>query len=106
MNHYSYRVLWSPEDEEWVGTCLEFPSLSNLDSDPLDALRGITDLVEFAIEDMKVNDEPVPVPLSERTFSGQFLVRTSADMHRRLTIEATERGISVNKWVNEKLASA
>ncbi|MEV5647742.1 toxin-antitoxin system HicB family antitoxin [Nocardia sp. NPDC052254] len=27
-------------------------------------------------------------------------------MHRRLTIEATERGISVNKWVNEKLASA
>ncbi len=106
MNHYSYRVMWSPEDEEWVGTCLEFPSLSHLDADPLDALRGITDLVRFTVTDLEESGEVVPVPLTDRTYSGQFLVRTSADMHRRLTIEATERGISVNKWVNEKLASA
>src|SRR5690349_17658718 len=102
VNHYSYRVMWSPEDGEWAGTCLEFPSLSHLDGDPLDALRGIADLVEFAVADLEANGEAVPVPLADRTYSGQFLVRTSVDMHRRLTIEATERGISVNKWVNEK----
>lgn len=106
VNHYSYRVMWSPEDGEWAGTCLEFPSLSHLDGDPLDALRGIADLVEFAVADLEANGEAVPVPLADRTYSGQFLVRTSADMHRRSTIEATERGISVDKWVNEKLASA
>lgn len=26
--HYTYRVTWSAEDEEYVGLCAEFPSLS------------------------------------------------------------------------------
>jgi hypothetical protein len=25
---FHYRVAWSPEDGEYVGTCAEFPSLS------------------------------------------------------------------------------
>jgi hypothetical protein len=25
---YSYRVIWSAEDNEFVGLCTEFPSLS------------------------------------------------------------------------------
>jgi len=28
LNHYTYRVTWSPEDGEHVGLCAEFPSLS------------------------------------------------------------------------------
>jgi predicted HicB family RNase H-like nuclease len=106
VNHYAYRVTWSPEDSEWVGTCLEFPSLSHLDASPGEALQGIADLVEFAVEDLEAHGGAVPEPLSERSYSGNLLVRTSADLHRRLVFEATERGISVNKWVNEKLASA
>ena len=26
ITHYTYRVTWSAEDAEFVGTCLEFPS--------------------------------------------------------------------------------
>ncbi|PJA42533.1 MAG: toxin-antitoxin system HicB family antitoxin, partial [Lysobacterales bacterium CG_4_9_14_3_um_filter_62_6] len=26
--HYTYRVIWSDEDVEFVGLCAEFPSLS------------------------------------------------------------------------------
>ncbi len=25
---YTYRVMWSDEDEEFIGLCAEFPSLS------------------------------------------------------------------------------
>jgi hypothetical protein len=28
LDHYTYRVTWSPEDNEHVGQCVEFPSLS------------------------------------------------------------------------------
>ena len=28
VTRYTYRVTWSVEDEEFVATCLEFPSLS------------------------------------------------------------------------------
>lgn len=26
-DHYTYRVTWSEEDGEYVGLCVEFPSL-------------------------------------------------------------------------------
>lgn len=31
--HYTYRVIWSEEDQEFIGLCAEFPSLSHLDED-------------------------------------------------------------------------
>lgn len=44
-DRYTYRVEWSPEDNEWVGLCTELPSLSWLDPDESKALAGITRLV-------------------------------------------------------------
>jgi predicted HicB family RNase H-like nuclease len=46
----------------------------------------------------------VPVPLTERRFSGKFLVRTSPALHARLTVEAAEQNVSMNQWVVQKLA--
>ncbi|MEU0504149.1 type II toxin-antitoxin system HicB family antitoxin [Nocardia sp. NPDC005998] len=40
-----------------------------------------------------------------RKFSGHFALRISPALHRRLAMEAAEHGVSINKWVNEKLAS-
>ena len=28
VTRYTYRVTWSVEDDEYVATCLEFPSMS------------------------------------------------------------------------------
>ena len=28
IKHYTYRVTWSPEDDEHLGLCAEFPLLS------------------------------------------------------------------------------
>jgi phage N-6-adenine-methyltransferase len=44
-DQYTYRVSWSEEDGEFVGTCAEFPSLSHLAADRDEALRGIKELV-------------------------------------------------------------
>jgi hypothetical protein len=41
---YSYQVLWSAEDEEFVGLCAEYPSLSYLHQDRYTALEGISNL--------------------------------------------------------------
>ena len=29
-DHYVYKVIWSVEDQEYVGLCAEYPSLSYL----------------------------------------------------------------------------
>lgn len=33
-DNYTYRVQWSEDDEEYVGLCAEFPSLSWLAATP------------------------------------------------------------------------
>ena len=38
-DRYTYRVTWSEEDNEYVGLCAEFPSLSWLAANPEAALR-------------------------------------------------------------------
>lgn len=103
IKHYTYRVTWSSEDEQHVGLCVEFPSLSWLADDPQTALDGIITIVAEVVNDLKENKENVPVPLSERTYSGEFRVRIPPEVHRSLVIEASEKGISMNRLANAKL---
>ena len=46
--HYTYRVIWSDEDVEFVGLCAEFPSLSWLHATMAGALEGIATAVAAA----------------------------------------------------------
>ena len=101
--HYTYRVIWSEEDSEFVGLCAEFPSLSWLDAEQSVALAGMVSLVEQAVADMETSGEPVPEPLSLQKFSGKFMVRTTPEVHRRLAAQAMENGVSLNRLVNSKL---
>lgn len=63
---YSYRVLWSAEDEEFVGLCAEYPSLSYLHQNRYTALEGISNLVKDIVADMKANGESIPEPIAEK----------------------------------------
>ena len=40
LEHYTYRVTWSAEDQEHVGLCAEFSSLSFLAASHAEALAG------------------------------------------------------------------
>jgi hypothetical protein len=63
LNQYTYDVVWLADDNEYVGLCAEFPSLSLLDSDKSKAFSGIIDLVTEVVADMIFNNEKVPMPL-------------------------------------------
>ncbi len=68
-NHYTYRVTWSPEDNEHIGLCTEFPSLSWLAPTTEEALIGIQQIVRDAVVDMENNGESIPTPLAEKNYS-------------------------------------
>ena len=75
INYYTYRVTWSSEDNEHVGLCAEFPSLSWLAPSPEKALSGIRKVVADVVEEMTASGESVPEALSEKKYSGRFMVR-------------------------------
>jgi predicted HicB family RNase H-like nuclease len=104
IDRYTYRVTWSEEDQEHVGLCAEFSSLSWLESEPEKALAGIRKLVRSSVTDMKKHNEPIPEPLSARRFSGKFVVRVPPETHRTLALQAAESGVSLNRLVASKLS--
>jgi len=65
---YTYRVLWSEEDHQYVGVCTEFPSLSHLDNGHDDALAGIVALVRDVLADIVAKKNEPPVPLAIQRF--------------------------------------
>lgn len=104
-DHYTYKITWSSEDQEFVGLCAEFPSLSYLHENRNLALEGITNLVKDIVLDMQANGEAIPEPIAEKTYSGKFQVRITPELHRKLAIEAAEENVSLNRYVNYKLGS-
>ena len=50
-DRYTYRVTWSEDDAEYVGLCVEFPSLSWLAATPEAALKGVRKMVADIVQD-------------------------------------------------------
>ena len=104
IDYYTYRVTWSVDDNEFVGSCVEFPSLSWLAPEPEAALHGIRKVVDEVVTDMKSTGEAVPEPLSTKKYSGRFMVRIPPELHRELAMEAQEAGISLNRLTSDLLS--
>jgi len=103
-DRYTYRVTWSEEDEEYVGLCAEFPSLSWLSPTPEATLDGIRQVVADVVADLVANEESVPEPLAAKRYSGRFMVRIPPTVHRDLVLEAAEENVSLNRLVSAKLS--
>ncbi len=106
MDHkrYTYRVVWSDEDKEFVGLCTEFPSLSWLHTTMEGALKGIVGIVADVVADMESAGEEIPQPLAARSYSGKFQVRIPPEQHRMLAQEAAEAGVSINRLVSARIS--
>ena len=103
-DHYTYRITWSEDDNEYVGLCAEFPSLSWLARTPEAALKGIRKVVADIVKDMQETGELVPEPIASRQYSGKFMVRVPPEVHRKLAVQAAEAGVSLNRLASSKLA--
>ena len=101
---YAYRVRWSFEDEEYLATVAEFPSLSWLELDMQAALSGLVALVEEVVADMLAKGETVPEPLSARHYSGNIRLRMPPEQHRKLAMRAADEGVSLNRLICSLIA--
>lgn len=106
VEHYTYRVRWSAEDEAYVGTVAELPSLSWVATDRAEAFEGIEQLVAGVVEDMLADGERPPEAIADRTYSGKFQVRIPPEAHRQLALEAAEQHVSLNRLASARLTGA
>lgn len=79
------------EDQEYVGLCAEFSSLSWFDHTPEEALKGIRKIVADVVTDLLSSGESLPEPLATKKYSGKFQVRMTADTHRAFAIKPADK---------------
>ncbi|MEP6902819.1 MAG: toxin-antitoxin system HicB family antitoxin [Actinomycetota bacterium] len=104
--HYLYSVGWFEADKTFVARVAEFPSLAAHGDTQEELMRKIKSVVEFVVNDLKESGESLPEPFGRRSFSGKLVLRMPEYMHRQLTIEAMQQGISLNQLLNLKLEAS
>jgi predicted HicB family RNase H-like nuclease len=102
--NYTYRAEWSAPHCQYRAICLEFPGLHAIALTPHEAIEHVQKLVGEILAEYADGGMDPPKSLTDHRYSGQFMVRTSPELHERLMVEAAEQGVSMNQWVAYKLA--
>jgi len=98
--------IYLDEDDEYTAYFTEMPNVSASGSTPEEAIHELGQAWQLMKEDYQTSGEEIPVAPSRKKYSGSFNVRIDKRIHRDLTIEAAQSGVSLNALVAQKLAEA
>jgi len=104
-DHYIKLVEWSEEDHCYVGSSPGFIGPCCHGSDETQVYRELCEIVAEWVEIHQTEAIPLPAPLTNRTFSGKFVLRVGQDLHKALTIKAAQSGRSLNNLCTDLLRS-
>ncbi|WP_041619215.1 type II toxin-antitoxin system HicB family antitoxin [Stanieria cyanosphaera] len=96
---YLGSVDYNDEDKIFYGRVEYIRSLISYEGHDVESLRNsFQEAVDDYLELVRnQNIEP------EQSFKGSFKIRTGSNLHRRAVIVAKQKGINLNKLVNEAL---
>ena len=108
LNYYMslpYRVVIEPDPNgEMTVYIPDLPGCISQGDNLGDAFSMIVDAkrawLEAALEDGAV----IPEPTNDDEFSGKFVVRVPKSLHKFLSEQAKLEGVSLNQYINYKLA--
>ena len=103
LNKYDYRVAWSEDDEVHIAKAAEVPSILAHGNTAESAILALKEALHITLELMEEDGQTIPQPLSLAKFRGEFLIRTTPEKHRELTVLAKEADVSLNQFVLTKL---
>lgn len=106
VEHYLFSVSWSDIDQVYLAQVAEFPSLMAHGDSQAEALEELKELLSIVLQDLEANQEPVPEPFGQRHYSGKLNLRMPTTLHRKLVIEASQQGVSLNQLITLKLAAS
>ena len=101
------KIIQEVNDESghyFYGRILELDGCQSTGDTLEELLESLTEAMEGYIEVKLEKGLPIPIPLKESDYSGKFVIRLPKSLHRRLSIEASNEGVSLNQWACYKLA--
>lgn len=101
---YRVEITWSEDDGCYVARVPELPGCMTDGATLSDVASNADEAIRSYIGALKKEGRPVPVPLAERSFSGKIPLRIDPRLHRDLALKAELEDMSLNKYIEEKLA--
>lgn len=104
-----YPVLLVPEPEGgFTAFVPDLPGCVSVGETAEEALNNVDEARQLWLETAYEHGDDIPLPSSEREYSGRVLVRMPKRLHRRLVEEAEREGVSLNQYIvsllSERLA--
>ena len=103
------RIVNPIEDESgkyYVGYILEFDGCMTTGSSIEETYTNLEEAMMLWIETKLEYNDPIPEPLSGDNYSGKYLLRMPASLHKKLSLEAKKEGVSFNQYAIYKLSKA
>ena len=97
----SASISLDPRDGIYVARVPELENCHTHGSTPEEALAQAKEAIELWLETAKAESIEIPEPMSRRTFSGKFILRTPETLHARLAQAALQSGKSMNELAVE-----
>ena len=96
---YIGSVHYAAEDRVFYGKVEGINDLINFEGSTVDDLEnGFHYMVNEHIEDCKKKNIPL-----ERSYKGNLNIRLSPDLHKKAAYNATQKGISLNQYINDAI---
>ncbi|MDD2519599.1 MAG: toxin-antitoxin system HicB family antitoxin [Kiritimatiellae bacterium] len=97
-DQYLKIVEWSEEDGCYVGTCPGLMLGGIHGDDETKVYRELCQAVDEWIEIYRRDGQPLPAATAGKNYSGKFVVRVGAELHRTMALNALRRGESLNSY--------
>ena len=103
---FKYRIRLYPIDAEtdeieWIAEIPDLPGCIGAGDTPEEALAMLKDAYQAWIAIAVEDNRPIPEPTKSynNEYSGKFTLRLPKSLHRELTIQAEEEGVSLNQYI-------
>ena len=103
---YLKIVEWSDKDKCFVGRVPGLAAGGIHGSDETEVYRELCQVAEEWIEMLETDGKPLPPPTAGKTYSGNFVVRISSELHQKAALKALARNESLNQFVAEAIVRA
>lgn len=92
-------VHYASEDRVFYGKVEGINDLISFEGSTVDELEeGFKYMVDKHIEDCNRQDIPI-----EKSYKGNLNIRLSPDLHKKATLNASLKGISLNQYINNAI---
>jgi len=103
---YPVKLFYSKEDKGYIAILPDLRGSSAFGETPEEALKEIKIVEKMWLKVAAKEGMEIPMPSTEKQYSGRILARTPKTLHKQLAEFAEDEGVSLNQLVIFLLSEA